>query len=152
MGTSSILSGALLASLWHLKGFEFNDALLVETVFFFCDFLEFFCKILESFFIFCLFLNDKILKILKLYHFYVLKIEQLHGSGGGWQDQVGGCTKNGGLKLGSILRKNKLTWINIPISMELRKKIEKQLILIYTGETRLAKNLLQVRQALLQIK
>uniref|UniRef100_A0A915D9V3 GHMP kinase C-terminal domain-containing protein n=1 Tax=Ditylenchus dipsaci TaxID=166011 RepID=A0A915D9V3_9BILA len=51
----------------------------------------------------------------------VLKIEQLHTTGGGWQDQVGGL---------------------IP-SVELANKFEERLALVYTGTTRLAKNLLQ---------
>lgn len=57
---------------------------------------------------------------------------------------MGGCTKNGGIKLGSVLKNKELYWNNIQISSNLKEKIETQLILIYTGETRLAKNLLQV--------
>lgn len=56
---------------------------------------------------------------------------------------MGGCVENGGLKLGSIMNQE-VCWMSVKLSLKLKKKIEKQLVLIFTGKTRLAKNLLQV--------
>uniref|UniRef100_A0A914YBH1 GHMP kinase N-terminal domain-containing protein n=1 Tax=Panagrolaimus superbus TaxID=310955 RepID=A0A914YBH1_9BILA len=101
LGTSSILSGAVLAGLWTL-----------------------FCK---------QFTNDDIIK-------GVLKVEQYHTTGGGWQDQVGGIIH--GIKLGSLLH-HSVTYRILSISKTFEESLNQRLFLIYTGKTRLAKNLLQ---------
>ena len=75
-----------------------------------------------------------------------MKIEQLHTTGGGWQDQIGGCI-DGGFKIGSLAADKRCIWRTIPIEDSFRQEIERRLVLIYTGETRLAKNLLQVHSS-----
>lgn len=66
-------------------------------------------------------------------------------SGGGWQDQVGGLV--GGLKVGR-------SRASLPLQVEVERlsppedflvSLEQRLLLVYTGKTRLARNLLQVR-------
>ncbi|WKX94042.1 hypothetical protein Q1695_011363 [Nippostrongylus brasiliensis] len=72
----------------------------------------------------------------------VLMVEQLLTTGGGWQDQVG-CLYSG-LKKGFICDVGKGVDVKrIPISDDFEKEINRRLCLIYTGKTRLAKNLLQ---------
>ncbi|TKR57357.1 hypothetical protein L596_030840 [Steinernema carpocapsae] len=69
----------------------------------------------------------------------VLRAEQILGTGGGWQDQIGGLYP--GLKYSSY-SDGKINVENIPINEEFEKIIEKKLVLIYTGQTRLAANVL----------
>lgn len=66
-------------------------------------------------------------------------------SGGGWQDQVGGLV--GGVKVGR-------SRASLPLRVEVERlrpsedfleSVEQRLLLVYTGKTRLARNLLQVR-------
>ncbi|CAF3754796.1 unnamed protein product [Adineta steineri] len=77
----------------------------------------------------------------------VLVVEQMMTTGGGWQDQVGGLLP--AFKLG---RSN----AQLPLEVEWRQlnvkdnqntifwdKFDEQIILVYTGQTRLARNLLQ---------
>lgn len=65
-------------------------------------------------------------------------------SGGGWQDQVGGLV--GGIKVGR-------SRASLPLRVEVEllrppedflASLEQHLLLVYTGKTRLARNLLQV--------
>ncbi|KAI1727436.1 L-fucose kinase [Ditylenchus destructor] len=81
----------------------------------------------------------------------VLKVEQMHTSGGGWQDQVGGLVP-GGFKLGTVCDDSKnvrsghykqIIWRKIVPTKEFAEAFEGRLVLVYTGTTRLAKNLLQ---------
>lgn len=64
--------------------------------------------------------------------------------GGGWQDQVGGLV--GGVKVGR-------SRASLPLQVEVERlrppedflvSLEQHLLLVYTGKTRLARNLLQV--------
>ena len=75
----------------------------------------------------------------------VLHLEQMLTTGGGWQDQVGGLTP--GIKVGhsaaSLPLHVKMTYPRI--SDDMRQAFSDRLMLIYTGKTRLARNLLQVR-------
>ena len=75
----------------------------------------------------------------------VLYLEQLLTTGGGWQDQIGGL--KGGIYLG--LSEAKLPLYVEPVDLKIsQQKIQdfnSRLMLIYTGKTRLARNLLQVR-------
>uniref|UniRef100_A0A7N5ZT94 L-fucose kinase n=1 Tax=Anabas testudineus TaxID=64144 RepID=A0A7N5ZT94_ANATE len=73
----------------------------------------------------------------------VLYLEQMLTTGGGWQDQVGGLV--GGLKVGR-------SRASLPLQVEVERlsppedflaSLEKHLLLVYTGKTRLARNLLQ---------
>ncbi len=65
-------------------------------------------------------------------------------TGGGWQDQVGGLL--GGVKVGyskaSLPLQVDVTYLTL--SDEFINKFSDHLILVYTGRTRLARNLLQV--------
>ena len=65
-------------------------------------------------------------------------------TGGGWQDQVGGLV--GGVKTGysaaTLPLKVDIKYLNVPTSTI--EALNRQLILVYTGKTRLARNLLQV--------
>ena len=75
----------------------------------------------------------------------MLYVEQLLTTGGGWQDQVGGLVP--GIKIGRFGTKPESTNIAVQqLSMPQDKLLDLQsrLLLVYTGRTRLAKNLLQV--------
>ena len=74
----------------------------------------------------------------------VLYLEQLLTTGGGWQDQCGGLY--GGAKISESHK-------GLPVNITTRQlqmppgftdTLNKHLILVYTGKTRLARNLLQV--------
>ena len=73
----------------------------------------------------------------------VLLAEQMLTTGGGWQDQVGGLI--GGFKIGRTAPKIPLhvTTELLHTSEEFFQKFSNHLKLIYTGKTRLARNLLQ---------
>lgn len=74
---------------------------------------------------------------------HVLAMEQIMSTGGGWQDQVGGVTP--GLKyitaMPGLEQKIKVTHVEIP--EETKKELDDRFILIYTGQRRLARNLLR---------
>ena len=73
----------------------------------------------------------------------VLHLEQMLTTGGGWQDQVGGLV--GGFKVAespaALPLQVKTTRINAPEGFA--DAFSEHLVLIYTGKTRLARNLLQ---------
>ncbi|XP_063440263.1 L-fucose kinase-like isoform X2 [Mytilus trossulus] len=72
-----------------------------------------------------------------------LYVEQMMTTGGGWQDQVGGIC--GGIHIG--LSEGKLPVsiqaVDLKVSEETVKAFNERIVLIYTGKTRLARNLLQ---------
>ncbi|KAF6153671.1 hypothetical protein GIB67_000904 [Kingdonia uniflora] len=73
----------------------------------------------------------------------VLVLEQIMGTGGGWQDQIGGLYP--GIKFtasvpGFSLR---LQVIPLVVSPQLVSELEKRLILVFTGQVRLANQVLQ---------
>lgn len=74
---------------------------------------------------------------------HVLAMEQIMSTGGGWQDQVGGMTP--GLKYitsrPGIDQQLKVTHVEIP--EEAKRELEERFCLIYTGQRRLARNLLR---------
>lgn len=74
---------------------------------------------------------------------HVLAMEQIMSTGGGWQDQVGGVTN--GIKY--ITSKpgihQELTVEHVEISPETKKELNERFCLIYTGQRRLARNLLR---------
>ena len=74
----------------------------------------------------------------------VLQCEQMLTTGGGWQDQVGGLCP--GIKVGhskaELPVKVDVTFLKV--SDEIMRSFGDQLVLVYTGKTRLARNLLQV--------
>ena len=73
----------------------------------------------------------------------VLQIEQLMSTGGGWQDQMGGLVK--GIKLLSskpgIIQN--VEYEKLELSPNTLKELEDRFCLIYTGQRRLARNLLR---------
>ncbi len=74
---------------------------------------------------------------------HVLVMEQIMSTGGGWQDQVGGVTN--GIKyittMPGITQTIKVAHVEIP--EETRKELNDRFVLIYTGQRRLARNLLR---------
>ncbi|XP_034391614.1 LOW QUALITY PROTEIN: L-fucose kinase [Cyclopterus lumpus] len=73
----------------------------------------------------------------------ILHLEQILTTGGGWQDQVGGLV--GGVKVGR-------SRASLPLQVEVERlsppeaflrSLDLHLVLVYTGKTRLARNLLQ---------
>jgi fucokinase len=73
----------------------------------------------------------------------VLCIEQIMSTGGGWQDQVGGLTD--GMKCilsePGIHQKLRVRTLNIPEAT--MQELSERFVLIYTGQRRLARNLLR---------
>lgn len=74
---------------------------------------------------------------------HVLCMEQIMSTGGGWQDQVGGITD--GIKYltskPGINQDIKVT--HLELSPETKKELNERYVLIYTGQRRLARNLLR---------
>lgn len=74
---------------------------------------------------------------------HVLAMEQIMSTGGGWQDQVGGVTP--GLKYitsaPGLEQEIKVT--HLEIREETKKELNERFALIYTGQRRLARNLLR---------
>ena len=77
----------------------------------------------------------------------VLHLEQLLTTGGGWQDQCGGFY--GGAKISHSKRglPVKITTEVIKVQPGFLQTLNEHLLLVYTGKTRLARNLLQVELA-----
>lgn len=73
----------------------------------------------------------------------VLAMEQIMSTGGGWQDQVGGVTD--GIKLISSKPgiDQQIRVEHIQLSEETKKELNERFCLIYTGQRRLARNLLR---------
>lgn len=73
----------------------------------------------------------------------VLSMEQIMSTGGGWQDQVGGLT--GGIKFittrPGIAQKIEVS--PVPVSEETMQELQERFALVYTGQRRLARNLLR---------
>lgn len=74
---------------------------------------------------------------------HVLCMEQIMSTGGGWQDQVGGLT--GGFKLIQSRPglKQELTVKHIDISKETLRELNERFVCIWSGQRRLARNLLR---------
>ena len=81
----------------------------------------------------------------------VLYLEQLLTTGGGWQDQVGGLM--GGVRMGvsPATLPLKVTVDDLHLGPDVIQPFNDRLVLIYTGKTRLARNLLQVGLSLLTL-
>lgn len=73
----------------------------------------------------------------------VLCMEQIMSTGGGWQDQVGGITE--GIKYTTTAPgiRQKIKVHHIRLSEETQKELDERFALIYTGQRRLARNLLR---------
>lgn len=73
----------------------------------------------------------------------VSDLEQMLTTGGGWQDQVGGLV--GGIKIGRSAARlpQKVEVEDLALPETFVDTFSRHLVLIYTGKTRLARNLLQ---------
>ena len=73
----------------------------------------------------------------------VLVMEQMMSTGGGWQDQVGGMTK--GIKFITTRPglRQEIHVEHVAMQEEARQELNERLVLIYTGQRRLARNLLR---------
>lgn len=73
----------------------------------------------------------------------VLGMEQIMSTGGGWQDQVGGLTN--GIKLITTCpgTEQNITAREVKIPDEAMKELQERFAVIYTGQRRLARNLLR---------
>ncbi|KAF9092884.1 hypothetical protein BGX29_010249 [Mortierella sp. GBA35] len=72
-----------------------------------------------------------------------LDVEQMMNTGGGWQDQVGGIMPGFKVSTCELELPIQLNANTIDLSDEFIDTFNSRLLLIYTGKTRLAKNLLQ---------
>ena len=74
---------------------------------------------------------------------HVLRMEQIMSTGGGWQDQVGGLSN--GIKYTSSLPgvQQKLRVNHIAVPPRAWQELNERFVLIYTGQRRLARNLLR---------
>ena len=104
VGTSSILSAAVVKAVFEFTGTEVSEETLYATV---------------------------------------LAMEQIMSTGGGWQDQVGGVTP--GIKYISsfpgLVQKIKVE--HLELTEETKKELSERFAIIYTGQRRLARNLLR---------
>jgi len=73
----------------------------------------------------------------------VLCMEQIMSTGGGWQDQVGGLTNGIKYITSAPGIHQKLNITPVEISDETKKELSERFALIYTGQRRLARNLLR---------
>ena len=73
----------------------------------------------------------------------VLAIEQIMSTGGGWQDQVGGVSKGINLVTSEKGIKQNIIKKKLNISEQTMEQLKQRFCLIYTGERRLARNLLK---------
>ena len=73
----------------------------------------------------------------------VLNLEQIMSTGGGWQDQVGGLTPGIKYITSRPGMKQELSVEQVKISEKTRQELQERFALIYTGQRRLARNLLR---------
>ena len=73
----------------------------------------------------------------------VLTIEQIMSTGGGWQDQIGGFTNGIKLIKSAPGLKQNISTEQIEISKITKEELNDRFCLIYTGQRRLARNLLR---------
>lgn len=133
-GTSSILAGALLAAIYRCTGRTYDTDSLIHGVLYLEQLLTTGNASVRLRH-FCLKLFGSALWLYRT---------SFSSSGGGWQDQVGGLV--GGIKVGRCKP-------SLPLRVEVEilsppkgflVSLEQHLLLVYTGKTRLARNLLQV--------
>ena len=74
---------------------------------------------------------------------HVLCMEQLMSTGGGWQDQVGGLMPGVKLVTTQPGLRQEITCTGVTISEEIARQLSDRFVLIYTGQRRLARNLLR---------
>lgn len=73
----------------------------------------------------------------------VLNMEQIMSTGGGWQDQVGGLSP--GIKFITSMPgiDQKIKVEKVQLSEKMKKELQERFVLVYTGQRRLARNLLR---------
>lgn len=74
---------------------------------------------------------------------HVLCMEQIMSTGGGWQDQAGGVTDGIKYITSKPGLKQDLSVTHLELSEAVRKELNERFTLIYTGQRRLARNLLR---------
>lgn len=74
---------------------------------------------------------------------HVLCMEQLMSTGGGWQDQVGGLVPGVKLVTTQPGLEQKIICTGVTLSEETIRQLSERFVLIYTGQRRLARNLLR---------
>ncbi len=74
---------------------------------------------------------------------HVLCMEQIMSTGGGWQDQVGGITDGIKYSTSAPSLKQEINVCHLAISEETMKELNERFALIYTGQRRLARNILR---------
>lgn len=132
-GTSSILAGALLAAVFRCTGRTYDTDSLIHAVLYLEQVLTTGKAVVTR-------EKDRF----KCFQHTCVYVSTCFSSGGGWQDQVGGLV--GGIKVGR-------SRASLPLQVEVERlrppedflrSLEQHLLLVYTGKTRLARNLLQV--------
>ena len=73
----------------------------------------------------------------------VIWMEQIMSTGGGWQDQIGGLNKGFKFIYSENGIKQQVNCANVNVSNETIKDLNKRYAIIYTGQRRLARNLLR---------
>lgn len=73
----------------------------------------------------------------------VLCMEQIMSTGGGWQDQVGGLTMGIKMVTSDVGMEQRITAAKLHMSQETLTELNERFCLIYTGQRRLARNLLR---------
>lgn len=73
----------------------------------------------------------------------VLCMEQIMSTGGGWQDQVGGITEGIKYTTSAPGMRQEIKVEHVQLSQETREELRERFALIYTGQRRLARNLLR---------
>ena len=77
-------------------------------------------------------------------HGIVLVMEQLMSTGGGWQDQAGGLCPGIKLVTSKPSFNQKLEVKHLNLSQKTKEELNKRFCIIYSGETRLASNILTI--------
>lgn len=104
LGTSSILSLAILKAIYRFENRKIDDEKLINQV---------------------------------------LEVEKRIGTGGGWQDQAGAIKRGIKLIKSNPGETQKLIIDEVKIMEETKKELKERLVLIYTGETRNSKDIVQ---------
>ena len=74
---------------------------------------------------------------------HVLCMEQIMSTGGGWQDQVGGVTDGVKYITSRPALYQEMKVQHVTLSEETKQELDERFVLIYTGQRRLARNLLR---------
>lgn len=74
---------------------------------------------------------------------HVLCMEQIMSTGGGWQDQVGGVTDGVKYITSRPALYQEMKVQHVELSEETKRELDERFVLIYTGQRRLARNLLR---------